>query len=319
MQDTHKTAVIFGGAGFIGRHLASYLLTLGYQVHVADLFSSNQESVEFIKCDVREEIKLNIDRGPELVFLLSAVHRSPGHHSDEYYETNVAGATNVTNWCNAVGACKIVFTSSIAVYGPGSEPKDEFSRLTPIHAYGKSKMLSENILKSWQQEDSNARALVVCRPAVIFGPGEGGNFTRLAKALKYRMFFYPGGPSTVKSCGYVKDLVRSLVFVANQADKSELTYNFCYPESYSIGQICEAFHIVAGYARPFSLPIATIGNLLTHLPGPLSLVGARVLKLVLATKIVPTVLLNMNFVWESDLTSGLADWKVNSEKSGYFA
>ena len=319
MSDARKTAVIFGGAGFIGHHLASYLLESGYDVVVADLNSRDQENIQFYKCDVRKEIKLKFDQVPDLVFLLSAVHRSPGHHGDEYYETNVAGATNVVNWCNAVGARKIVFTSSIAVYGPDSESKNEFSPLTPVHAYGKSKMLSENILKSWQQEDPRGRALVVCRPAVIFGAGERGNFTRLAKALKYRLFFYPGGPSTVKSCGYVKDLVRSLVFVADRANNTEITYNFCYPESYSIGQICDTFHSVAGYAKPISLPIATAGNLLTHFPGPLSTLGARVLKLVRATNISPAVLIEMDFAWEWDLKSALTDWKANSEKSGFFA
>ena len=319
MSNKDKLAVIFGGSGFIGSHLTSYLIEEGFRVQIADLNPPNRTDSIFNKCDIRDSISLELERVPDLVFNLAAVHRTPGHATDEYYETNVAGATHVIDWCNSIGAKKIVFTSSISVYGPGSESKNEFSSLNPVHAYGKSKMLSENIFRTWRQEDPIERTLVICRPAVIFGPGEHGNFTRLAKALKHHMFFYPGGPGTIKSCGYVVDLVKSLVFVANHTDCGEATYNFCYPESYSIGQICEAFHDVAGYAKPISIPIAKIGNLLLHLPGPFSILGARVSKLVFATQVVPAVLLGMGFVWETDLTSALVEWKANTEKNDHFA
>ena len=318
MSNKDKLAVIFGGSGFIGRHLTSRLIEQGFQVQIADLSPPDRTDIIFAKCDVRGKIKMTIHQIPDLVINLAAVHRTPGHAADEYYETNVAGATHVVDWCNTVGAKKIVFTSSISVYGPGSESKNELSPLKPIHAYGKSKILSENIFRSWQQEKPSVRTVVICRPAVIFGPGEHGNFTRLAKALKRHMFFYPGGPDTVKSCGYVMDLVRSMLFVADCTDGAEVTYNFCYPESHSIGQICETFRDVAGYSKPISLPIAKIGNLLTHFPNPVSILGIRVLKLVVATKVSPSVLLHMGFVWETDLKSAFSDWKVKSERSGYF-
>ncbi len=173
--DDKRLAVIFGGNGFVGKHLTSALLKNGYQVHIADLASNQQPRDSFTECDVREEIKLKFEKAPDLVINLAAVHRTPGHEIDEYYETNVGGAINVVNWCISVGAERLIFTSSIAVYGPNSQAKDEHSSLNPIHAYGKSKLLAENIYRLWQSENPSTRNLIICRPAVIFGPGENGN------------------------------------------------------------------------------------------------------------------------------------------------
>jgi nucleoside-diphosphate-sugar epimerase len=317
-SQTPIIAVVFGGSGFIGRHLTLELLANGYEVHVADLQPPVIPDVRFHICDVRKPIEIEIEKAPTVVFNLAAIHRTPGHHFDEYYETNIGGASNVLDWCNQKQIKKIVFTSSIAVYGPGEALKDESSALQPIHAYGKSKALAEKLFRAWQSEDSSDRSLIICRPAVIFGPGENGNFTRLAKALKYKYFFYPGGRNTIKASGYVKDLAKSLLFMSDKTSNLSATYNFCFPQNYSIGQICKAFQKVAGYAAPLSLPIVGIGKIFMFFPGPFKTLGARLLKLVFATKVSPSTLIDQGFVWEYDLESALSDWKKDSLLKGRF-
>jgi nucleoside-diphosphate-sugar epimerase len=314
-----KFAVVFGGSGFIGRHLTLELLANGYEVHIADLQPPTIPDVQFHICDVRQPIELEIEKVPSVVFNLAAVHRTPGHHLNEYYETNIGGASNILDWCNQKQIKKIVFTSSIAVYGPSEELKVESSALQPIHAYGKSKALAEKLFQTWYSEDSTHRSLIICRPAVIFGAGENGNFTRLAKALKFRYFFYPGGRNTIKASGYVKDLAKSLLFMSNKTSNSIATYNFCFPQNYSIGQICKAFQKVAGYAPPLSLPIVGIGKIFMFFPGPLKTLGARLLKLVFATKVSPSTLNDEGFFWEFDLESALSDWEKESLVKDRFA
>ena len=319
MIEQKKTVIIFGGGGFVGKHLILELLLKGYEVHVADLQSPEISEVQFHLCDVRRSIELDIEKVPSIVFNLAAIHRTPGHHFDEYYETNIGGALNVLDWCNQKQVKKIVFTSSIAVYGPGEELKDESSPLQPIHAYGKSKALAEKLFQAWYSEDSSHRSLIICRPAVVFGPGENGNFTRLAKALKYRYFFYPGGRNTIKASGYVKDLVKSILFMSDKTSNSSVTYNFCFSQNYSIEQICKAFQKVAGYSSPLSLPIVVIGQIFKFFPRPFKTLGARLLKLVFATKVSPSTLNEEGFIWEFDLESALMDWKKDSLVKGRFA
>src|SRR5690606_1211241 len=137
--------------------------------------------------------------------------RTPGHSEREYYDTNVSGALNVLDYCRRNGIANTVFTSSIAVYGPSEAERSEASDPRPESPYGASKLQAESIHKAWQLEDP-VRRLVIVRPAVIFGAGEGGNFSRLARALRSRRFFYPGRRDTVKACAYVDELLASLEF-----------------------------------------------------------------------------------------------------------
>jgi len=239
-SNTKRYAIIFGGSGFIGTHLAEELQSQNFDVIIADLVLPERKALKFIACDVREKINLKLDSKPEIVFNLAAVHRTPGHKPSEYYETNIKGAENVTRWASDNSINKIVFTSSISVYGPNENLLDENTTPAPISDYGKSKLMAEEIHRNWQNEDPQNRSLVICRPAVVFGRDERGNFTRLAKALKGRYFFFPGGRETRKASGYVKDATRSLIFFAEK-DIRQIVYNFSFPRNYTIGEICDAF------------------------------------------------------------------------------
>ena len=311
---SRATAVIFGGAGFIGTHLAKRLVDIGNRVVVADLAKPRLQAagVEFVSCDVREPIQPDIPPA-DVAFNLAAVHRTPGHSSDEYFETNVKGALNVTRWCSAQAVQSLVFTSSIAVYGPTERVRTEADSLAPTSAYGKSKAIAEDVHLAWQADDRERR-LVMLRPSVIFGPGEGGNFTRLARALQGRRFVYPGRKDTLKSCGYVEDLIDAIEFVRRRSDRLNII-NFGYPQPPTIEEICEAFCDIANYPRPRMLPggVRTAAGLLrgTGLRPAMHL-GERIRKLQLSTNIRPRVLSESGFQWRTDLRAALGAWYRSS-------
>lgn len=315
-------AVIFGGSGFIGRHLAAALAARGIgPVLLADVAAPTGDlrpGEAFRWCDVRRPIELTEVAPSPLVFNLAAVHRTPGHEDREYHETNESGARNVVAFCEAHGVEQLWFTSSIAVYGASNEPKSEATEPAPTTAYGRSKLAAEAIHAGWA-DGAAGRRLVVVRPGTVFGPGEGGNFTRLARALEQRRFLYPGSQDTRKACGYVDDLVASLFFMADRADPVAL-YNFSYAPPPTIADVCGAFARAGGLPRPLgTLPVHVILPLARVLSsaGLKTFDPERVRKLVVSTNIVAGELTASGYPWQTDLETAIARWRA-AEPAGRF-
>ncbi len=318
---SEKHAIVFGGSGFIGSHLVAGLTAAGATAVVADIQPPSRslpQGARFVEADVREPISFEPDVSGPLVFNLAAVHRTPGHPDHEYFETNVAGARNVTAFCADHGVGSLWFTSSIAVYGPTEQPCSEASPLRPTSAYGRSKLEAEQIHREWAEADGGRR-LVVVRPAAVFGPGENGNFTRLAAGLRRGFFFYPGRKDTLKACGYVDDLIGSLHFMAAAADPI-VTYNYGYPEPPTLEAICKAFHDAGGLPAPRGSipagPMLAVARLLSAV-GMKTFDPDRVRKLVASTNIVAGELAERGFEYQTDLDSAISRWRA-ADPQGQF-
>lgn len=311
LRDRH--AVVFGGSGFIGRHLVASLTAAGASAIVADVRDPGQlpDGARFVKADVRAPISFEPGSPDPLVFNLAAVHRTPGHPDHEYFETNVAGARNVTDFCTRHDARSLWFTSSISVYGPSEQAFNESSPLRPASAYGCSKREAEEIHREWAGAGPGRR-LVVVRPAAVFGPGENGNFTRLAAGLRRGFFLYPGRKDTIKACGYVDDLIGSLYFMWALA-APVATYNYGYPQPPTLEAVCLAFHEVGGLPLPRGTmpagPMLAVARVLAAL-GLKTFDPERVRKLVTSTNIEAGVLAQEGFDYETDLRSGIARWRA---------
>ena len=257
--------LVTGGSGFIGTHLLEALTRAPdvERIVVMDLLppAVHDPRIEFVRCDIRDPIIIDPQQlaGLDTCYHLAAVCKEPGYPWDEYYRTNYEGTRHLCDLMELVGIPNLVFTSTTMVFRAGEKRMCEASLTAPDTAYGMSKVLAEVLLGGWAQADTGRRLRIV-RPGVVFGRGEGANFTRLYYALKRRRFVYVGRRDTIKGCIYVKDVVEFLRYVST--DPGERTvYNLVYPDPMTIETICRTIGEVFQMPRriptvPFRLALA---------------------------------------------------------------
>lgn len=311
--------IVFGGSGFIGTHLLRRLVSqTSSKVISVDLKEPIERlpDVEYHIADVRDLRGFEVQSTLTRIYNLAAVHTTPGHPDHEYYETNVAGALEVTSFAAKHSVPEIIFTSSISVYGPGEAIKTEDTPIAPVSAYGFSKALAERIHRAWF-EAQTGRRLTIVRPAVVFGEGEGGNFTRLAKLLQRGFFVYPGRKNTVKACIYVEHLLDAIEFALQQPEPFVL-FNASYPQRYTLEDIVNTFttkHFPT--VRTFTLPksiVLGLAELLRALDAfHLGIHPDRVAKLVNSTDVSPVWLTKRGLSFPNGLESALDRWAIKSK------
>jgi GlcNAc-P-P-Und epimerase len=330
-----KCAVIFGGMGFIGAFFAKHLVeSQGFtKVYLFDLelvssigsnyrksMLSSMDCLEYIHGDVRQPINWIPRETVGLIANFSAVHREPGHKNYEYYETNLMGAENVCRWAEKVKCDRVIFSSSIAPYGLSDDVLDEFSLPVPTTAYGGSKLVAEKIHQIWQAADIAHRHLVIVRPGVVFGPGEGGNVSRLIRSVNRRYFFYMGNRNTRKAGVYVKELCNAITWVLDtQSDKKGgvILFNMSMNPGPSIQEYVEAiFKVIDKRFWIPSLPyrlllfvsyvISACADIL-RLKHPFDPI--RIKKLVRSNHILPNYLVSSGYKFIYTLEEAFEDWK----------
>jgi nucleoside-diphosphate-sugar epimerase len=327
--------VLFGGSGFIGIFFAQYVLNnnLTNKVYLFDNEPLSSKESEFrkrlvasesrivlIEGDVRKPIEWKPEEPISLIANFAAVHREPGHEDYEYYETNLLGAENVCAFAERVGCDRMIFTSSISPYGPSEDEKNESSLPVPATAYGGSKLAAEKIHQIWQAKDQAKRLLVIARPGVVFGPGEGGNVSRLIKAVLGRYFFYMGNQDTRKAGTYVKELCNAMMWVLDNQDKhgeQVSLFNMSMNPGPSIKEYVDAICDVAGQKRfvpavPYKL-LLLVAHSIDLFAKPLGIKHpfspVRIKKLVRSNNILPNYLVSKGYPYQYSLHSALKDWK----------
>jgi len=152
-----KTVLITGAAGLLGANLSRYLTSKGYDVvGIDNLFGGYSSSVDpnstFYETDLNDAPAVNQifnDHKPDYVYHFAAYAAeglSPYIRSFNY-TNNLVCSSNVINACINTAVQKIIFTSSMAVYGEGNPPFTEAQPQTPEDPYGIAKYAVEMDLK----------------------------------------------------------------------------------------------------------------------------------------------------------------------------
>ncbi len=277
------TIAIIGGSGFLGTSLCRIL-------------KDNDKS--FINHDIEESLNFpnnyeyfsvhdkasNLSDKFDTIINLAAVHRDD-EKKEDYKKVNVEGARNICNLASEKSINKIIFTSTVAIYGFSNDPIDEDFDPNPFNEYGRSKLQAEEIYKEWQREDPINRSLVIIRPTVIFGEKNRGNVFNLIKQIKSKFFVMIGDGNNIKSMSYVENVAQFLyqclelkegLYIKNYVDKPDL-------RTKDIVKIVQKSLSIKGFKK-FYLPV-TLGlfagilvdlfSLLTGKKFPISLIRIK--------------------------------------------
>lgn len=157
-----SSILITGGAGYIGSHMTWLLNEAGHHVVVIDdLSSGNRNSIPphlpFFEGSIRDKELLHhifTAYKIDIVFHFAAyidVGESVLHPS-RYYQNNVGATLDLLDAMCAHNIKKLIFSSSAAVYGePLYTPVDIHHPTNPVNAYGRTKLMMEEILKDYQK------------------------------------------------------------------------------------------------------------------------------------------------------------------------
>lgn len=234
--------VLIGGSGFIGSNLAFKLKKKKINFKILDIKANPKlESYTTIvnildKKNLIKYIPIN-----SIIINLAAVHHDDEKTAD-YYLVNVEGSKNICEVASLNKCKKIIFFSSVSVYGVAKSYADENSPLNPNNHYGKSKKKAEMVYLAWNKKHQN-NTLVILRPTAIFGPGNRGNIFNLINQIYKGPIFLVGSGKNTKSLAYLENItdfilyilsIKKKIMICNYVDKPQLTLkeliSFCKKE-----------------------------------------------------------------------------------------
>lgn len=244
------TITIIGGSGFVGTRLTKRLLESGHTVKIADkrksvaypdlwtrvdIRNSADEKNEFPASLTDEAMAPGADeiakkaqpmhtllealQGSDAVINLAAEHRDDVTPKSLYDDVNVHGSAHVLEACTKLKIHRVVFTSSVAVYGFAPVGTDESGKIAYFNDYGRTKYAAEQEYKKWLESDKN-NSVTIIRPTVIFGEQNRGNVYNLLRQIASGRFPMVGKGTNRKSMNYVENVAAFLQFCVENMEKN---------------------------------------------------------------------------------------------------
>jgi UDP-glucose 4-epimerase len=267
-----ESALVTGGAGFIGSHLVEALVAGGCRVTVLDDLSSGHASnlepvagrITFMRgsiCDRRMVEKAAA--GCEVVFHLAAVVSVPKTVDDPLGSAavNEAGSLNVLEAARGAQARRLVFAGSSAVYGDDPTlPKREDLPPNPLTPYAVQKLVVEYYLRVYQS--LYGLETVGLRLFNVFGPRQdpsspysGVISIFMNKALTREAPVIYGDGRQSRDFVFVEDVVQALIAAAKSSSAPGKVFNVGTGKSLTISGLWELIAALSGSGdKPVNQP-----------------------------------------------------------------
>ena len=292
--------LVTGGLGYIGSHTCVELIAAGHEPVALDNLSNSSVAVlgrvekitgralAFVKADIRDRAAL------DAVFAQHAfdavIHfaglKAVGESVEQplrYYDNNVAGSVTLFEAMQQRGVKTVVFSSSATVYGdPASVPISEHFPLSATNAYGRSKLMIEDILRDLIVADPSWRIALLryfnpvgAHASGLIGEEPNGipnnllpYIAQVAEGRREKLSVYGDDYPTPDGTGlrdyiHVVDLalghVKTLTKLATAP--GVVTYNLGTGRGNSVLEMVRAFERASGKAVPYQIVARRPGDI----------------------------------------------------------
>lgn len=252
---------VIGGSGFVGSRLCKRFNNKKVNFQIIDKLSSNFFPNNVIIADIRFPINMSAIGCPSAIINLAAEHHDNVTPISLYDQTNIDGARNVCLLARDKNIQKIIFTSSVAVYGYAPLGTDEFGKIKPFNDYGRTKWEAEQVYKVWQSEDPENRTLVIIRPTVIFGERNRGNVFNLLRQIASGKFLMVGNGLNRKSMAYVENVAAFLEYSISFKPGIHI-YNYIDKPDFTMNQLVSHVNILLGRSSEIKVRLPYLFGLL---------------------------------------------------------
>ena len=246
-------ALVTGATGVIGPDLVKRLIEGGYKVRA--LYRRYPEpkclpdNVEAVQGDITNDETLRAAvKDIDLIFHLAA----KGHVANpfsaldaDYKRINAEGTHRLVAAAKAANVRRMIYFSTINVYGPGDLKKiyDENSPVKPATMYAETKAQAEELVLSEMPS-------VVLRLAAVYGPRMKGNYRRLLTSLKNKYFVMVGNGLNRRTLVHVQDVCQAAILAAGQEAVWGRIYNVTDGGIHTFQQIVRAMCSALGRGYP---------------------------------------------------------------------
>ena len=136
--------LVIGNTGFIGQFLTKKLLNKGHKVIGFDINPASEAQKNLCECIIgnilSQDDVLRTTNGVDMIIMLAAKHHDFGVTRAEFFRVNEMGTKILLDCASKSQIKKMIFYSTVAVYGTQKEPTTEDTLPAPDNDYGESKL-----------------------------------------------------------------------------------------------------------------------------------------------------------------------------------
>lgn len=259
-------ALVTGGGGFIGSHLAEHLLRGGHDVRILDNFSTGRRdnlvhlkgALDVVEGDIQSYERVhNAVRGCDVVFHQAALPSVPRSIQDPLTSNgcNVIGTLNVLLAARDEDVSRVVFASSSSVYGANPTlPKVETLATAPFSPYAVAKLAGEGYCRSFHEV--YGLPTVALRYFNVFGPRQDPLSQYSAVIPKFITALLDGRSPLIYGDGtqsrdftYVDNVVQANLLAAEADGVAGETFNIACGDRFTLNELLAELSELTGSDR----------------------------------------------------------------------